>query len=240
MAPVRQRVHPLLVIAALGLLAGCGADDEPAPDLADVRAAQHQAPSRLYWAGTTIAGLPLTGLTQDGGRTGFLYGTCKPSGDSGCGLPVDIQTSSICDSNALVLDVRPSSSRRARGIVVRGYDDGTLELATGDSTVRIFTNGSVRPQDVLAALRPVGGTGTARDRLPPARYPRDYVLELRRVSDAYRRLRSVRAVRGELGISKRAVRFRLALAGELGTSRLRRPAAEFAGSPCAVEPAGEL
>ena len=64
-----------------------------------------------------------------------------------------------------------------------------------------------------------------------------YVLELRRVRDAYRRLGSVRAVRDELRISQRAVRFRLALARELGSARLRRPAAEFAGSPCAVEPA---
>ena len=89
---------------------------------------------------------------------------------------------------------------------------------------------------MLAALRPVAGA--RGERLPRARYPRAYVLELRRVRDAYRRLGSVRAVRDELGISQRAVRFRLALARELGSARLRRPAAAFGGSPCAVEPAG--
>ena len=35
-----------------------------------------------------------------------------------------------------------------------------------------------------------------------------------------------------------AIRFRLRLAEKLGRERLRRPASEFAGTPCPVEPAG--
>jgi len=62
-------------------------------------------------------------------------------------------------------------------------------------------------------------------------------VELRRVRDAHQRLRSVHAVRDELGISRSAVRFRLALARELGGQRLRRAPADFVPGACAVEPA---
>ncbi len=235
MAPARRRVHPWLAAgAAFALLAGCGAE-KPPPTAADVRAAQRAAAYPLYWAGSTVVGLPLTGISRGAGNVSFLYGTCKPSGDSGCALPVSIQTSSICDRNALVLDLPPPTSTRVRGSVARDYGEGTYGLAIGTSTVTVFTNGSVPRARVLAALRPV--VGARGDRLPRARYPRAYVLELRRVRDAYRRSGSVRAVRDELGISQRAVRYRLALARELGSARLRRPAAEFGGRPCAVEPA---
>lgn len=215
-------------------IAGCG-DDERRPRADDVLAAQRAVVYALYWAGNTVAGLPLTGISRDGGRVNFLYGTCEPSGDSGCGLPVSIQTGSICDRNALTLDGPPPSSRRVRGVVARVDAEGTAEIAAGTSNITVFTNGA-RLDRVLTALRPVQGAPRGAG-LPQPRYPREYVLELRRVRDAYRRTGSVRAVRAELGISQRAVRYRLRLARGLGSARLRRPVADFTGKPCAVEPA---
>jgi hypothetical protein len=91
---------------------------------------------------------------------------------------------------------------------------------------------------VLAALQsardaaPVAGAD-----LPPPRYPRAYVLELRLVRDTYRRFGSLRAVRDRLGISRSAVRQRLAFARELGGSRLRRPGKQFVPEAgCLLEP----
>ncbi len=237
MAPVRPGVHLLLIVAiAAAAIGACGGDERPRPGRDDVLAAQRAAAHPLYWAGSTVAGLPLTGIVRNNGPVSFLYGTCKPSGDSGCGAPATIQTTSICDRNALTFDgPPPRSSRRVRGVLARFDAEGTVEIAAGTSAITVFTNGA-RIDRVLAALRPVRGTPRG-ERLPRPRYPREYVLELRRVRDAFRRTGSVRAVRDELGISQRAVRFRLRLARELGSARLRRPAAGFTGKPCAVEPA---
>jgi len=150
------------------LLAACGgADERPSAD--DVRAAQRAVPYPVYWAGSSFAGLALTGVTRNGSRVNFLYGTCKASGDSGCALPLEIQTSSICDRNALLLDVRPRSSSHARGAVVRDYGEGDRSLEAGASNVTVFGRSPYRARAV-SALRPV--TGTLRgDRLPPPRYP---------------------------------------------------------------------
>jgi len=217
---------------APALLAGCG-EDEPPPTVAEVRAAQRQFAYPLYWAGSRVDGLALTSLITRYASPSVGYGTCKASSDSGCALPVSIQTDSICDRNALVHGRRPSASRRVRGVIARGDAEGTIEIATGVSNVTVFA----RPEHldgVLAALRPV--KGARRGRLPQPRYPLAYVDELRRVRDAYVRTGSVRAVRNRLGISQRAVRFRLRLAEELGSARLRRAPRDFTGEPCAVEP----
>lgn len=219
---------------ALGLLAGCGGADER-PTAGDVRAAQRAAPYPVYWVGSSFAGLPLTAITRNGARVSFLYGTCKASGDSGCALPLEIQTTSICDRNAVILDIRPRSSTRVRGVVARDYGEGDRSLEVGESNVTVFGRSPYRERAV-GALRPVAGR-LRGDRLPRPRYPLAYVAELRRVRAAYRRLGSIRAVRGTLGISKSAVRFRLTLARELGERRLRRAAADFGPGSCALEPA---
>ena len=92
-----------------------------------------------------------------------------------------------------------------------------------------------RLERTLAALKPV--EGASRGELPAPRYPLEYITELRRTRDAFVRTGSVRAARNELRISQRAIRFRLRLAERLGSARLRRPADQFRGEPCPVEPA---
>ena len=217
---------------ALALLAGCGG-----PDSDEVREAQKSATQPLYWAGDEVADQPLTAITRNGGVVTFLYGDCKnEEREGGCAVPISVQTAPICNVKALVLDVRPTRSRRVRGITARVRGGGTLDLATGTSNVTVRADSPPRLERTLAALRPV--EGSARGELPAPRYPLEYIEELRRTRDAFVDTGSVRATRERLRISQRAIRFRLRLAERLGSARLRRPASEFAGEPCAVEPAG--
>lgn len=235
MAPARRSVRLLLTLVApaLAVLAGCG-DDRPDSD--EVRDAQKAATQPLYWAGDEVADQPLTGLTRNGDVVTFLYGDCKnEERKGGCATPISVQTAPICNVKALVLDVRPTRSRQVRGITARVRGGGTVDLATGTSNVTVRADTPARLERTLAALRPV--EGAARGELPPPRYPLEYIEELRRTRDAFVRTGSVRAARDQLRISQRAIRFRLRLAERLGSERLRRPAAEFKGEPCPVEPA---
>jgi hypothetical protein len=226
---------PLIIIALL--TAGGSDPPPPPPDASTVRAAQAAAAFPLYWAGEAVAGLPLTSVVRTGGQITVQYGSCVPSGDEpSCALPIQIQTTSICARNPLILDLRPRSSSRVRGVPARDYgDDLSLEIGTSDVT--LFAQSKYR-QPVLAALRSARDAAPAPGaELPPPRYPRAYVLELRLVRDTYRRFGSLRAVRDRLGISRSAVRQRLAFARELGSSRLRRPGQQFVPEAgCRLEP----
>ena len=226
---------PLIIIA---LLTSGGGDPEPPPDAATVRAAQSAATFPIFWAGESVAGIPLTGVSRDRRQVNVSYGTCTPAGgEGGCAPPVTIQTTSICERNPLILDLRPRSSSRVRGVPARDYgDDLSLEIDT--SNVTVFTRPEYRPQ-VVAALQPARAAAPAAGaELPPPRYPRAYVLELRLVRDTYRRFGTMRAVRDRLGISQSAVRQRLAFARELGSQRLRRPGDRFVlEAGCPLEPA---
>jgi hypothetical protein len=225
----------LACLVGAAQLAACGGADRPSGD--DVRDAQKSATQPLYWAGETAAGLPLTGITRAAGVVTFGYGDCNlPEGEGGCPVPVSVQTASICNVKALFLDVRPTAGRRVRGITARVRGPGTIDLATGTSNITVRADRPARLERVLAALRPVEGGG-ARGELPQPRYPLSYIEQLRRARDAFVQTGSVRGARDKLGISQRAIRFRLRLADKLGKARLRRPANEFAGQPCPVEPA---
>jgi hypothetical protein len=219
--PRAGRRLALLAAALAGTVAGCGHEQEPI-GTEQARAAQRAAGHELYWVGERFAGLALTGVVRNDPATTFAYGTCRqPKGEGGCAPPLQVQTSSICDDNALVLDVRPRETSTARGTAVRDYGEGSLELDAGTSHVRLFARGP-RGRQAVAALRPVAGSQRVTARLPPARYPNGYLAELRRVVASHQRGGSLRAVRSELGISLSAVRFRLALARELGADGLRR------------------
>jgi hypothetical protein len=204
-------------------------------------AAQHALNHRLYWAGRSVAGLPLTDVSRDGALTTFTYGTCtpQPAGDEAtCSPPLEIQVASICDRNPLILDIRPRAQFRARGVSVFDYAEGRFELSAGASQIVVWAIPQLARR-AIAALRPVGSTRRLAV-LPRPRYPLSYVAQLRRVSDTYARTGSLRAVRDRLHISNSAVRFELGLARELGRSRLRlngagRPTVRGAG--CRLEPA---
>ena len=160
MAPARRKVQLLAVVTlTCALVAGCGSE-EPPPTAGDVRTAQRAFPYPLYWAGTEVDRLPLTSLiTEHVAAPTVGYGTCQASSDSGCALPVSIQTDSICDRNALAHGRAPSSSRTVRGVIARADGEGTIEIPTGVSNVTVFA----RPEHLRAgAGRVAAGRGHVR------------------------------------------------------------------------------
>jgi hypothetical protein len=175
----------------------------------------------MFWPGAKLDGLTLTRVLPGVGSTTLIYGSCtpQPTGDGAtCTPPLEIEVASICDRNALVLDVRPSSHLRTRGVSVLAYGDGRLEVATGTSNVVISARPSLARR-ALAALRPFKRQWQRN--LPSARYPRYYIGQLQRVYDVYRH-DGADSVRRQLGVSRSAVRFEFELARGLGTNRLHR------------------
>ena len=226
----------IAVTASLGCR-GEGGERPPTPGRAQALAAQRAAGHPLYWVGRSFDGLALSEVLRLPERVSFIYGSCDPSGsDTGCAPPLEIQVSSICDDNALALDIRPDAKRRVRGTTVLDYGEaGRLALDAGVSHVTVSAEAG-RSRRVVAVLRRVGEAQRVTRLLPEPRYPRSYVAQLRRVSGAYRRLGDVRAVRTELGISKKAVRFELALASDLGAQRVQRQGGWVRTGGCQLEP----
>jgi hypothetical protein len=220
-------VRCLSAVTVAGLAAtaaACSGGGSGAGPTGDARAAQRAVGYRLQWVGASFEGLRLTAVSRQFGLTTFIYGTCKPRGESeSCTPPLEVQVASICDRNALVLDVRPRATFHARGVPILDYGERRLELASAASQIMVFAPPD-RARRAIAALRPIDEKGPSGDLAAP-RYPRYYVAQLRRVHDAYARTGTIRATRAELHISQSAVRFQLALAGELGAARLRRGSA---------------
>jgi hypothetical protein len=213
----RVPTFALVVVACLaGSLAGCGKDDRHRPRLAQALAAQRAAAVEPYWVGPSFEDLPLTSISRTPGFTTFVYGSCKARGDSGCAPPLEIQVASICDRNALLLDVGPGRIFTEGETTVVGYGD-RLELDTGTSHVTVFAT-AARARRVIEGLRSIAAQRPAAGLVAP-RYPSYYMARLRRVHDAYIRAHSLKGVRDMLGISKSAVRFRLALARKVAANR---------------------
>lgn len=209
----------LIAVSTIALI-GCGHSDTRRSDLAQAaRAAQRSAGYPLTWAGPSLAGLALTGVTPDRRSITLIYGTCKPVSETGCTPPLEIQTSSICDRNALLLDVRPIRRFTARGIDVLDYGDNRLELATATTNVVVAARPAVA-RKAVDALRQLDEP--RRSDLPAPRFPRYYLAQLRRVYDTHTRTHNLSAVRTALGISKSAASFELTLARRLGAERLDR------------------
>jgi hypothetical protein len=220
---VRSRAHTLLALAAAASLAavGCGNDAQAPAGRGAPLAAQRAVDFRLYWVGRTFDGLPLIDVAVDPQFTSFVYGTCDANagGEGGCAAPLELQVDTICDRNALLLDIRPRAILRSRGVPVLDYGD-SLSLEAGASHVTVFAD-AARGRRAIAALRPVEGSQRIVANLPQPRYPRYYLDQLRRVRAAYARLGSLRVVRDALRISRSAVRFELRLARGIDAARLR-------------------
>jgi hypothetical protein len=95
------------------------------------------------------------------GRSNFeswVYGTCQATAGQGCAPPLEIQSWPACerspaDYNAgppgAAQPIQPRETLQIRGVPARLYDDGSLELSSGDVTVVIF--GHDRRQLIAAA-----------------------------------------------------------------------------------------
>jgi hypothetical protein len=146
------------VAAALAATAtACSGGGSAAGAAGDARAAQRAVAYRLHWVGASFEGLRLTAVSRQFGLTTFIYGACKPRGESeSCTPPLEVQVASICDRNALVLDVRPRATFHARGVPVLDYGERRLELASAAS------HGSVGADTTLQDVKRHGRQPTER------------------------------------------------------------------------------
>lgn len=139
----------------LALATGCWLDRGPESDLTleEVRAQPGPAP---YFAGTEVAGLPLTAIDGDTiWPLTFVYGDCEPSGDDGgCAPPLQVQVWPI--------DRRPPGiiqQRECRAVEIRGapgaFYGPDLDLYVGDFTISIFAHTRELVVGAAEALRTV-------------------------------------------------------------------------------------
>lgn len=132
----------------------------------------------VYFAGGSIAGLPLSAVerrTDEVRYVSFLYGDCQADDHLGCVLPLEIQVWPSClRSLALYDSGDPFSPRpertRARGAPAGILDEGRqLEIQTGNSTIVIFGETRGLVNRAAAALRGVNNSDRPGDPLrPPA------------------------------------------------------------------------
>jgi hypothetical protein len=159
-----------------------------------------------YRLGTSFGGLPLIHETP----TTFLYGDCDAS-DGGCAPPLQVHNHPACERNALRIDVIPGIGR-VEGVVTLYYGD-RLEVVAGPTDVVVFGARAQAWRALRALRRRDSGARRAAPRWPPL-----LLAELRFTRDAHRRDRDLAVLRRRLGISRSAIRFRLALARQIDLS----------------------
>jgi hypothetical protein len=175
----------VLVVGGLAVAAGSGSP--PAGGVA----ADRQAPPRgrsslreargiddfaVYFAGETIAGLPLSAVEERAGDAryvSFLYGDCRAEDHQGCALPLEIQTWPACARSLALYDAADPYAPKPERARVRGAPSGLLdegrqlELQTRDSTVVIFGESSALVNRAAAGLRGVNNADAPGEPLRP-------------------------------------------------------------------------
>lgn len=199
------------LLPAFALVLGCGGGDD-AVDLGPARAYRQHT---VYWLGPSFAGLPLTATPS---AKSLIYGDCEvPRGfdPGGCAPPLEVQNASLDARNPLTLDILPTELLTVRGVPAARYRGDGIEVYTGDTTV-VILGGADLALRAVAALRPVRSAAARPGALPPPRWPAAFERELCETVAAARGPAGARGARRRLGISQRAIRFRVRLARMLG------------------------
>jgi hypothetical protein len=126
----------------------------------------------VYYLGESFEDLALAEAPPAGDVASFVYGSCEPSGDTGCAPPLEVQVWPACMRNPASYELAPGMPLPHREDTVRAvpaafYEDGSrLELSTGSVTVVIFGE---RDQIVRAAeaLRGFNFSLAPSQNLPP-------------------------------------------------------------------------
>jgi hypothetical protein len=130
----------------------------------------------VYYAGFEVAGLPLeqvikSEVRKQGKRSSnwdLIYGDCTPppTGEGGCGLPLDIQNWSTCLRWAAAYPGKPHlfDFRGAKAAWVPTA--GSLEIYTGRTTVVIFARTPFVAKSAARLMRDVNQV-QAPSHLPP-------------------------------------------------------------------------
>lgn len=158
-----------------------------------------------YWLGESFRGLPLT----DTSGSGYIYGDCEATSDTGCAPPVDVQNTSACARNPLGLDVAPTRIHQLPGgAIAAAYGGGSVDVGIGRHTVTVFAD---RALEAAPQLRRRSAEAPPA-RYPPPVYPKAALRELKRVLAARKRLHTIRALARVTGVPPKATRARLRLA----------------------------
>jgi hypothetical protein len=169
----------------------CGGCSQVGPSKADAARARQgldaarRDGSTVYYLGDTYHGLAVTGFVVSSGTTHVMYGTCRTSGDSGCGPPFQVETERWPPDANMVAgrmdDISGPPSGLPDGTIVidcrRVFDirgviaitigpDGPIGLLTGNLMVRAETD-NVRSTVPLADLQTIDGKVPANADLPP-------------------------------------------------------------------------
>lgn len=153
---------PAVLGAGLAAVLGLAVAVPPSPS---ARPAARQAADRVLSAGDRADGLPLTAVLRSPGDTGpvsYVYGDCRPSAETGCAPPAEVQVWPACRRHLglyrhPVPGMTPVATA-ARGVRALSFDGGRrLELQTGRVTVVVFADAPDRAGRIVEALRSEDG-----------------------------------------------------------------------------------
>lgn len=164
------------IIAAAGLVTACGGTVQRASngqtvttrgDLTLEEATRLPGPP-LYFLGEEFEGLPLTAIVGKRAPT-FIYGSCEipPGTEGGCAPPIQVQHWSLSERNpGRYAPMLGCQRYEVRGVPAASWDNGGLDVHSGDRTVVIFGDDEGQKFRAAEALRQVNGSLTASEPLP--------------------------------------------------------------------------
>ena len=181
----------LLLAASVAAVSTSGTANSPGShDLAVNAAGTHLAPAggnftlrearafddfRVYYAGASVAGQPLTAILRrqdlpypgepiQPNTVAFVYGDCLPEADTGCAPPLEVKTWPACRRSPAAYDLPPDEKLTLRGVPAFFYEDATrLELSTGRVTVVLYGSGRSELLEAAARLEPVNASALTAD-----------------------------------------------------------------------------
>jgi hypothetical protein len=166
------------LLAAAGVLAGCTTHPAPPISDADLQRARDFHLFTFYWAGRSIAGLPLTAAdsTRDYDPTVGMrayYGNCvKPSSilsSKGCELPLEIATIVYKPHTDIGFGARHQIV--VRGVPAEVYNSGaSMEIYTGNLAIDIYAQSPAVAAAAADALEPLNRPAPLGHDLAPPRY----------------------------------------------------------------------
>jgi hypothetical protein len=132
---------------------------------------------RLFSAGRSVDGLPLTAVLRRDDRANyvsFVYGDCEAYDDEGCAPSAEVQVWPACRRNLALYDgvatraASPVPERvRVRGVPGAFFEGGTrLELETGHSLVVVFAASRDQALRIATELEALDGSVAEGSPLP--------------------------------------------------------------------------
>jgi hypothetical protein len=167
----------VVAIGAAAILGSGSAEAESPRGNFSLAHAQTFTDFPLYYAGETVAGLPLNyvlrqPINQRKSSVSFIYGDCIPRGDAGCAPPVEVQIWPACVRNPSLYKAQGpvgpvAEMRTVRGVPAAFFEDGhRVEIQTGTATVVIFGREQSLVTEVANELRGVNVPVQATNKLP--------------------------------------------------------------------------